>query len=137
MADSELKVEPNRLLAGGDATDEIGGAALKAADTFATETAYDPQDPPEGNDHYGREFAVNYIPVHTQLRDAVIALANAIHAAAALTRGAGEDFKKAQDDALRRIQDALNEPLPTYGDGLPGYGDVPPPYSGPHHGGRD
>ncbi|MFB7598544.1 hypothetical protein [Streptomyces sp. NPDC056160] len=134
MADDELRLQPNRLLAGSDATDEIGAAARKAADAFATGTAYDSQNPPWGKDHYGRDFAVNYIPVHTMLRDAINALANAILAAAGLTRNAGEDFKKAQEEALRRIQDAMNEPPPAYGDGLPGYGDVPPHYSGPHRG---
>ncbi|MET9144822.1 hypothetical protein [Streptomyces sp. NPDC004042] len=134
MADSELRVEPNRLLAGGDATDEIGGAALRAADAFATDTAYDPQDPPWGNDHYGRDFAVNYIPVHTQLRDAVNALANAIHSAAALTRGAGEDFKKAQEEAMRHIEDAQHQPLPPTGSLVPTPGGGPLPHSGPHPG---
>ncbi|MFH8224701.1 hypothetical protein ACH4C2_36910 [Streptomyces sp. NPDC018057] len=134
MGDGTLRIEPNRLLAGGDATDEIGAAALRAADVFATDTAYDPQDPPWGNDHYGRDFAVNYIPVHTQLRDAVNALANALHSAAALTRGAGEDFKKAQEEAMRHIEEAQHQPLPSAGSALPAADGGLAPHSGVHPG---
>ncbi|MFF2328592.1 MULTISPECIES: hypothetical protein [unclassified Streptomyces] len=104
MADeSTFNADPARIMAGGGATDEVGTETRRAAEGFADKTSWDVQDPPWGNDSYGHQYAQNYIPFHSQLRDAIRTLGNAVHAAADLTMNSGKSFQKTQDDALGHI----------------------------------
>lgn len=104
MADSGLfAADPERITTGGGITDQISTLMLHAADDYATATAWDPQDPPWGNDDYGNAFAANYVPVHTDLRDAYTAIGNAVMAAGAMTVNSGKSFHGTQGDAIDAI----------------------------------
>ena len=106
MADGGTFIaDPARIMAGGGATDEVGAATSRAAEDFANDTSYDVQDPPWGNDTYGHQYVQNYIPIHSQLRDAIRELANAVHGAADLTLTSGKNFQKTQDNAADHVND--------------------------------
>lgn len=110
MADGNVfAADPSRIKAGGDATHQVAEVTDRAADQFADATAFDPTDPPWGNDVYGKQYVQNYIPVHNMLRDGIRSLARAMESAADLTTNAGESFAKAQSDNTEAIN---NVPMP-------------------------
>ncbi|MFF3503291.1 hypothetical protein [Streptomyces sp. NPDC003247] len=99
MADDNLLIaDPSRIQAGGGATDQVADLTDGAAEQFADNTAFDPADPPWGNDSYGKQYVQNYVPVHNLLRDGIRSLAQAMRSAATLTVDSGKSFEKNQHD---------------------------------------
>lgn len=103
--DNVFAAEPSKVQAGGGQTDAISQLIETTAQRFADATAFDPQDPPWGDDTIGHGFAENYVHPHAQLRDAVAAFATAVTNAARLTLDSGKNFESAQDDAIKHIHE--------------------------------
>ncbi|MFI9042595.1 hypothetical protein [Streptomyces sp. NPDC053726] len=95
--------EPPKVQAGGGQTDEVSRLIKKAADAFTSATAFDPQNPPWGDDQIGGGFAANYLEPHAKLRDAIASFAGAVAGAAQRTMDSGTDFQRTQDGALEQI----------------------------------
>ncbi|GGZ01037.1 hypothetical protein ACWDE9_01680 [Streptomyces olivaceoviridis] len=106
MADDNVFVaDPSRIQSGAGATDQVAEATDRAAEQFAEDTAFDPADPPWGNDSYGKQYVQNYVPFHNLLRDGIRDLAQAMEGAARLTLSSGKNFEKTQTDNTKAIHD--------------------------------
>ncbi|MER5699805.1 hypothetical protein ABT255_52710 [Streptomyces mirabilis] len=101
--DAVFAADPAGIKSGGGIMDQISKLIHDGTGRYADDTAFDPQNPPWGGDTYGKQFAQNYLPVHTQLLAAYVAFGNAVLAAGLLTRAAGDGFATAQEGALGRI----------------------------------
>lgn len=58
--------------------DDILALVTNASRVFARDTAFDPDDPPWGDDFVGSEFAANYVRQQAQIRDTVAAFAASV-----------------------------------------------------------
>ncbi|MFG2357804.1 hypothetical protein [Streptomyces sp. NPDC048521] len=107
MADEAVfAADPRRIQVGGDATGQVAENTNKAAEQFADATAFDPADPPWGNDSYGNQYVPNYVQYHTPLREGIRMLAQAMQNAGDMTYNAGRNFEKTQSDNTEAIKDS-------------------------------
>ncbi|EYT82004.1 MULTISPECIES: hypothetical protein [unclassified Streptomyces] len=107
--DSTFIADPSRIQAGAGATDQIADVTQRAGEKYADDTAYDVQDPPWGNDQYGRTYVQNYITPHNMLaHEGMYALIRAMRAAADLTNDSSKSFAKTQNDNINNIHDLPN-----------------------------
>ncbi len=105
--ESTFIADPSRIKAGADATGQVADVTNRAAEQYADATAYDPQDPPWGNDAYGKAYFANY-GIHATLREGMRSLYLATQSAADMTKDAGRSFENAMNDntdAVRNMPD--------------------------------
>ncbi|WP_331728271.1 hypothetical protein [Streptomyces sp. NBC_01176] len=105
MADDRVfAAEPDSVVRGGDVTDRISQILERLSHGYADETSWDAGNPPWGVGQLGTVFAKQYVPPHSELRDAVSALAAAMLGAATKTLTSGRSFSGAQDHAVHEIE---------------------------------
>lgn len=101
--DNLFVADPAQILAGGGATDEIGRMISEAAKAYSDATSFDPQDPPWGDDNFGKQFEQNYVGPHDEFRAAFIEFANGVLSAANLTIVSAQNFSKTQSDIIGKL----------------------------------
>ncbi|MFF8593839.1 hypothetical protein ACF061_20795 [Streptomyces sp. NPDC015220] len=102
--DQVFAAQPDSVVHGGDVTDRISEILHRLSNDFADRTSWDAGRPPWGVGQLGTVFAKQYVQPHSELRDAVSALAAAMLGAASKTLTSGLDFSRSQSDAVHTIE---------------------------------
>lgn len=102
--DDTFAAIPRGVQQGGDFTYQISRRLAEAVQRFVTETSYDPQDPPWGDDAIGKAFENIYTGAHSELAKGAEALSAGFTKLGEYIFDAGTNFEKAQADNVNTIR---------------------------------